>query len=73
MVGKKEVERPSLSIMKAGSGACGEVIGIASPASHNWLPAHGIKPVAYAEGLFDRLREDGPRLSSTPTATGTSN
>jgi NADPH:quinone reductase-like Zn-dependent oxidoreductase len=34
-----------------------EVIGIASPANHNWLAAHGIKPVAYDEGLCDRLRE----------------
>ena len=37
--------------------AAAEVIGIASPANHNWLAAHGIKPVAYQEGLFDRLRE----------------
>jgi NADPH:quinone reductase-like Zn-dependent oxidoreductase len=37
--------------------AAAEVIGIASPANHNWLAAHGIKPLAYQEGLFDRLRE----------------
>jgi NADPH:quinone reductase-like Zn-dependent oxidoreductase len=37
--------------------AAAEVIGIASPANHNWLAAHGIKPVAYEEGLFDQLRE----------------
>src|SRR3984885_15386039 len=34
-----------------------EVIGIASPANHNWLAAHGIKQLAYQEGLFDLLRE----------------
>ena len=37
--------------------AAAEVIGIASPANHSWLAAHGIKPVAYEEGLFDRLRD----------------
>ncbi len=32
------------------------VIGIASLANHDWLRAHGVKPVAYAEGLAERLR-----------------
>ena len=36
-----------------------EVIGIAGPANHDWLAAHGVKPVAYGEGLADRLREAG--------------
>src|SRR6266446_374368 len=30
-----------------------EVIGIAGPANHEWLAAHGIKPVAYGEELAD--------------------
>jgi len=34
-----------------------EVIGIASAANHNWLSAHGVKPIAYDKGLPDRLRE----------------
>ena len=33
-----------------------EVIGIAGPAKHDWLVAHGITPVAYGDGLADRLR-----------------
>ncbi len=33
-----------------------EVIGIASPANHDWLKAHGVEPAAYGEGLDDRLR-----------------
>jgi NADPH:quinone reductase-like Zn-dependent oxidoreductase len=33
------------------------VIGIAGRANHDWLAAHGIKPIAYGEGLADRLRE----------------
>jgi NADPH:quinone reductase-like Zn-dependent oxidoreductase len=37
--------------------AAAEVIGIASPANHDWLVAHGIKPLAYGEGMLDRLRE----------------
>ena len=32
------------------------VIGIAGPGNHDWLEAHGVKPVAYGEGLADRLR-----------------
>jgi NADPH:quinone reductase-like Zn-dependent oxidoreductase len=34
-----------------------EVIGIASPGSHDWLAAHGVRPVAYGPGLADRLQE----------------
>lgn len=37
--------------------AAAEVIGIAGPANHDWLAAHGIKPVAYGDGLAARLRE----------------
>jgi NADPH:quinone reductase-like Zn-dependent oxidoreductase len=39
--------------MRAGA----EVIGIAGPANHDWLMAHGIKPVAYGDSLAGRLRE----------------
>ncbi len=34
-----------------------EVIGIAGPANHAWLREHGVRPVAYGEGLAERLRE----------------
>ena len=40
-----------------GDGA--EVIGIAGPANHDWLAAHGIKPVAYGDSLADRLHGAG--------------
>jgi len=36
------------------------VIGIASPSSAEWLTAHGAIPVAYGEGLEDRLRAAAP-------------
>jgi NADPH:quinone reductase-like Zn-dependent oxidoreductase len=36
-----------------------EVLGIAGPANHDWLAAHGIKPVAYGEGLAGRLHGAG--------------
>lgn len=36
-----------------------EVIGIAGPHNHDWLRAHGIKPVAYGGGLAGELREAG--------------
>ncbi len=35
------------------------MIGIAGPANHEWLTAHGINPVAYGDSLADRLREAG--------------
>ena len=41
-----------------------EVIGIASPANHDWLAAHGVKPIAYGEGLAERLRETAGRIDA---------
>jgi NADPH2:quinone reductase len=37
-----------------------DVIGIASPANADWLTAHGIRPVAYGDGLAGRLRAAAP-------------
>ncbi len=34
-----------------------EVIGIAGQANHDWLIAHGVKPITYGDGLANRLRE----------------
>ncbi|MCW2675960.1 MAG: NADPH:quinone reductase [Modestobacter sp.] len=36
------------------------VLGIASEAHHLWLREHGVEPVAYGEGLADRLRAAAP-------------
>jgi NADPH2:quinone reductase len=36
------------------------VLGIASPSNHDWLAAHGVIPVAYGEGLAERLRAAAP-------------
>jgi NADPH:quinone reductase-like Zn-dependent oxidoreductase len=36
-----------------------EVIGIAGPANHDWLAAHGVTPVGYGDGLAERLRDAG--------------
>jgi NADPH:quinone reductase-like Zn-dependent oxidoreductase len=33
------------------------VIGIASPANHQWLTAHGVKPQSYGADLADQLRK----------------
>ncbi len=41
-----------------------EVIGIAGPANHSWLAAHGITPVAYGDGLADRLRAAAGRIDA---------
>ncbi len=35
------------------------VVGIASPANHDWLTSLGATPVAYGDGLADRLRAVG--------------
>jgi NADPH:quinone reductase-like Zn-dependent oxidoreductase len=37
-----------------------DVIGIASPANADWLSEHGIRPVAYGDGLADRLHAAAP-------------
>lgn len=36
------------------------VIGLASEANHPWLSRHGIVPVAYGEGVAERIREAAP-------------
>ncbi len=33
------------------------VIGLASEANHEWLREHGVTPVAYGDGVADRIRE----------------
>ena len=33
-----------------------KVIGLASPAHHQWLSEHGVIPVAYGEGVEERIR-----------------
>jgi NADPH2:quinone reductase len=37
-----------------------EVLGIASPANHEWLSSVGVTPVAYGDGLTDRMRSAAP-------------
>ncbi|TCO65801.1 NADP-dependent oxidoreductase [Actinocrispum wychmicini] len=46
-------------VVQLAARAGAEVIGIAGPANHDWLVAHGAKPVAYGDGLADRLRAAG--------------
>ncbi|HEX3829104.1 MAG TPA: NADP-dependent oxidoreductase [Sporichthyaceae bacterium] len=36
------------------------VIGLAGHANHAWLTEHGIIPLAYGEGVADRIRETAP-------------
>jgi NADPH:quinone reductase-like Zn-dependent oxidoreductase len=33
------------------------VIGLASPSNHDWLKRHDVLPVAYGDGVVDRIRE----------------
>jgi NADPH:quinone reductase-like Zn-dependent oxidoreductase len=36
------------------------VIGLASPANHEWLAAHDVIPVAYGEGVAERIKAAAP-------------
>jgi NADPH:quinone reductase-like Zn-dependent oxidoreductase len=36
------------------------VIGLAGPANQDWLSAHGVIPVAYGDGVADRIRAAAP-------------
>ncbi|MFD1722681.1 NADP-dependent oxidoreductase [Amnibacterium endophyticum] len=47
-----------LTQLAVGTGA--RVIAVASEANHDWLRAHGAEPVAYGDGLEQRLREAAP-------------
>ena len=41
-----------------------EVIGIAGPANHAWLERYGVKPVAYGDGLAERLRATADHIDA---------
>lgn len=47
-----------LTQLAVGTGAT--VLAIAGEANHEWLRAHGAEPVAYGEGLEERLRSAAP-------------
>jgi NADPH:quinone reductase-like Zn-dependent oxidoreductase len=40
------------------------VIGLASPANHDWLAGHGVIPVAYGDGVEDRIRQAAPQVDA---------
>lgn len=40
------------------------VVGLASPANHGWLRDHGVVPVAYGDGVADRIRAAAPHAPS---------
>ncbi|HEY0541452.1 MAG TPA: NADP-dependent oxidoreductase [Actinoallomurus sp.] len=40
------------------------VIGLAGEANHDWLSGHGVIPVAYGEGVADRIRAAAPRVDA---------
>ena len=37
------------------------MIGLAGGSNHDWLTRHGVIPVAYGDGVADRIREARPR------------
>lgn len=47
-----------LTQLAVGTGA--RVLAVAGEANHDWLRAHGAEPVAYGDGLEDRLRAAAP-------------
>ena len=40
------------------------VIGLASPANHAWLTGHGVIPVAYGDGVADRIRQAADKVDA---------
>jgi NADPH:quinone reductase-like Zn-dependent oxidoreductase len=40
------------------------VIGLASPVNHEWLSGHGVIPVAYGDGVADRIREAAGKVDA---------
>ena len=40
------------------------VIGLASPAHDDWLAGHGVTPVAYGNGVADRIRRLSPKVDA---------
>jgi NADPH:quinone reductase-like Zn-dependent oxidoreductase len=50
--------------VQLGKGAGATVIGLAGPANHDWLREHGIVPVAYGDGVADRIRAVSPKVDA---------
>jgi NADPH:quinone reductase-like Zn-dependent oxidoreductase len=40
------------------------VIGLASPANHDWLRGQGVIPVSYVEGVAERIRQAAPKVDA---------
>ena len=40
------------------------VIGLASEAHHPWLAGHGVIPVAYGDGMADRIRQAASKVDA---------
>src|SRR6202035_4320630 len=40
------------------------VIGLASPANHEWLAGHGVIPVSYGDGVADRIRPSAGKVDA---------
>lgn len=47
------------------------VIGLASPANHDWLTGHGVIPVEYGDGVADRIRAEASRVDAFIDTVGT--
>jgi NADPH:quinone reductase-like Zn-dependent oxidoreductase len=40
------------------------VIGLASPANHDWLAGHGVIPVSYGDGVAGRIRQAAAQVDA---------
>lgn len=47
------------------------VIGLARPAGHDWLTKHGVIPVAYGDGVADRVKAEASRVDAFIDTVGT--
>ncbi len=46
------------------------VIGLASPANHEWLRRHGVVPVTYGDGVADRIRQAAGKIDAFVDTVG---
>ena len=53
----------SIAVQLAGL-AGATVIGLASEANHDWLTGHGVIPVAYGDGVADRIRRAAGKVDA---------
>src|SRR5579859_7804357 len=56
--------RPPRRLTRSSTRSAGILIGLASPANHEWLAGHGVIPVSYGDGVADRIRQAAAKVDA---------